>query len=51
MRPVPIAPMFILLLGAFLPKTEEGTMVGIPSTTVEAIVPLIDFSINFLLDN
>jgi hypothetical protein len=28
MRPIPIAPMLILLLGAFLPITLAGTMVG-----------------------
>jgi hypothetical protein len=28
MRPTPIAPTLIRLLGAFSPKTLEGTMVG-----------------------
>jgi hypothetical protein len=31
--------MLILLLGAFLPNTEEGTIVGTPMT-VEATAPL-----------
>src|SRR5262249_35126781 len=28
MRPLPMAPMLMRLLGAYAPKTEEGTMVG-----------------------
>ena len=29
MRPQPICPIWIRLLGAFFPKTLEGTMLGI----------------------
>jgi hypothetical protein len=31
MRPTPIAPMLMRLLGAFCPKTLEGTMAGNPT--------------------
>jgi hypothetical protein len=31
MRPHPICPIWIFLLGAFAPKTDEGTIVGNPA--------------------
>ena len=39
MRPVPIAPTLIRLLGAAAPRTDDGTMAGKPATTVEATTP------------
>ena len=33
-RPTPMAPILILLLGAFLPITEAGTIVGKPVTAM-----------------
>jgi hypothetical protein len=35
MRPLPMAPMLIRLLGAFCPKTDSGTIVGKPETKME----------------
>ena len=32
MRPTPMAPTLICLLGAYWPKTDDGTMVGKPAT-------------------
>jgi hypothetical protein len=43
MRPHPIWPMFILLLGAFFPKTDEGTMVGKLFKAIDPAVTLIVF--------
>src|SRR5215204_6611963 len=44
MRPLPIAPTLICLLGAFLPNIDEGTIVGKPEIgIVAATVPLIAF--------
>src|SRR5262245_44293016 len=40
MRPVPIAPTLIRLLGDVAPNTEAGTMAGKPAATDEAIIPL-----------
>src|SRR5688572_10084898 len=40
MRPVPIAPMLIRLLGAADPKTDAGTMAGNPAATDETAMPL-----------
>jgi hypothetical protein len=36
MRPVPIAPTLIRLLGAFAPNTDAGTIAGNPVRTDEA---------------
>jgi hypothetical protein len=47
-RPVPIAPTVIRLLGAFLPKTVEGTMDGKPLSAIdEAMVVLTEDEMNF----
>jgi hypothetical protein len=35
--------MLILLLGAFLPKTEAGTIVGKPKAAVAKVVVFIKF--------
>jgi hypothetical protein len=44
MRPFPIAPTFIWLLGAFFPMTDAGTIVGNPERgIVAATVPLSAF--------
>src|SRR5580704_18313286 len=37
MRPTPMAPMLMRLLGAICPKTDAGTMVGKPATAVAAV--------------
>ena len=39
MRPVPMAPMLMRLLGACAPKTEEGTIAGKPEATAAAPSP------------
>jgi hypothetical protein len=41
--------MLTLLLGAFLPKTDAGTMVGKPESTTAPAVLLIVFFKKFLL--
>jgi hypothetical protein len=35
MRPTPIAPIVIRLLAASAPKTDEGTIVGKPTTPID----------------
>ena len=35
MRPVPIAPILMRLLGAFGPNTDAGTIVGNPATRMD----------------
>ena len=39
MRPVPIAPTLIRLLGAFAPSTEAGTIDGNPASMDDATSP------------
>jgi len=36
MRPLPIAPMLMRLLGALAPNTDEGTMLGKPLRSSDA---------------
>ena len=36
MRPTPIAPTLMRLLGAYCPKTEEGRIVGTPIAALAA---------------
>src|ERR1035441_752072 len=43
MRPTPIAPMLMRLLGAFWPKTVDGTIAGKPAT---AAAPRLVFMID-----
>ena len=40
MRPVPMAPTLMRLLGAEAPKTEAGTIDGKPAATSEPATPL-----------
>jgi hypothetical protein len=40
--------MFILLLGAFFPKTEEGTMVGTSIAPAEAAIELLKKILRFI---
>ena len=40
MRPHPIWPIFILLLGAFFPKTDEGTIVGTAMLSAAVLIAL-----------
>jgi hypothetical protein len=47
-RPVPIAPTFIRLLGAFFPNTLAGTMLGKFANAMVPAVALRLFFKNFL---
>jgi hypothetical protein len=49
MRPVPIAPTLIRLLGAVDPKTEDGTIAGNPAAAADAIMPLPAVAMKCLL--
>ena len=50
--PTPMAPMLILLLGASLPITWAGTMVGNPSEAIPVATPVltVDFMKSLLLN-
>ncbi len=39
MRPTPMQPMLILLLGALAPRTEDGTIMGKANVAPVAIAP------------
>jgi len=49
-RPLPIAPMLMRLLGAFLPNTVFGTMEGNPRANEVKATAFADDSMNFLLE-
>src|SRR5690606_24793610 len=49
-RPQPICPILILLLGAFLPNTLAGTILGMPAYIPDAAGAFDEVSIYFLLD-
>ena len=48
--PFPIAAIFILLLGAFLPNTLAGTMLGMLASIIDEAVACDEVFMNFLLD-
>jgi hypothetical protein len=50
MRPVPIAPTFMRLLGAFFPNTLAGTIDGNPNVSEVSAAAFAEDSRNLLLE-